>query len=121
MSTVDTIAIDFDGVLSAYTRWKGYLAPFDPPVEGALDAIRSYQDAAFKVCIFTSRADSLKQIERIEQWLAEYGLEGRRIRAIEITNRKPPAIIYLDDRAWLFTGTFPTPQQISEFKTWQKY
>lgn len=116
---MSTIALDFDGVLSDYTGWKGHSAPFDPPVDGAIQAIRDYQDAGFEVVIFTSRADSVGSIRRITDWLHTYGLEHRRITAITITNHKPPAIVYLDDRAICFTGTFPSVEEIHNFKTWK--
>lgn len=118
---MSTIAIDFDGVLSAYTGWKGYGAPLDPPVEGAFQAIRDYQDAGLKVTIYTTRADSIESISRIERWLTQHGMEHRRSDKIEITNKKPPAILYLDDRAYLFTGIFPTIEEIKAFKTWQGF
>lgn len=116
-----TIAIDFDGVLSKYTGWKGYSAPLDPPVEGAIQAIRDYQDAGLSVAIYTSRADSSAQVIRIEQWLREHGLEFKRIKEIQISNLKPPATVYLDDRAFQFNGIFPTPGEIKDFKTWQGF
>lgn len=116
---MSTIALDFDGVLSDYTGWKGHQAPFDPPVDGAIAAIRDYQDAGYRVCIYTTRADSSAQIARLELWLKTHGLERKRINELNITDRKPPAIIYLDDRAMLFTGTFPSVEQIKEFKTWK--
>jgi hypothetical protein len=118
---MNMIALDFDGVLSDYTGWKGYLAPFDPPVSGAIEAIRDYQDAGLTVAIYTSRADSHASVIRLEQWLTQYGLEKKRISQLEITNKKPPALIYLDDRAMLFTGQFPSVEEIKSFKTWQQY
>lgn len=116
---MSTIAIDFDGVLSDYAGWKGYSAPFDPPVEGAIQAIRDYQDAGYDVCIYTTRADSPDQIVRLQQWLRVHTLEKKRVNKIKITDRKPPAIVYIDDRAILFTGTFPSIKTIQEFKTWK--
>jgi hypothetical protein len=117
---MSTIAIDFDGVLSDYS---GRYNPkeLDPPFPGALDAIREYQDAGLKVCIYTTRADSIDSASKVERWLRKYGLEHRRIDQIQITNRKPPAIVYLDDRAWCFKGQFPSPEEILQFRTWQGY
>lgn len=118
---MSSIAIDFDGVLSAYTGWKGAGAPLDPPVEGAIQAIRDYQDAGLYVIIYSSRADTNKAVIVLEGWLRQYGLESSRIDDIHITNQKPPAIVYLDDRGVTFTGKFPTPAEILAFKTWQGY
>jgi hypothetical protein len=114
-----TIAIDFDGVLSDYTGWRGYSAPLDPPVDGALQAIRDYHDAGFEICIHTSRADNSKQVSKLATWFKEHGLESKYLEGLQITNQKPPAIIYIDDRAWCFTGKFPTIEQLKNFKTWR--
>lgn len=118
---MSTIALDFDGVLSLYTGWKGHSAPLDPPVEGAIQAIRDYQNAGLVVVIYTSRADSAQSIDRINQWLRLHGLEHKRVDQIEVTSKKPLASVYLDDRAIQFTGTFPSPETVKAFKTWQQY
>jgi predicted phosphatase len=57
----------------------------------------------------------------MEQWLRVHGLEKQRINKISITSKKPPAVVYLDDRAILFTGKFPSPEEIKNFKTWQGF
>jgi hypothetical protein len=113
------VAIDFDGVLSDYTGWRGYSAPIDPPVDGALQAIRDYSDAGYEICIHTSRADSAKQISRLVAWFKEHGLERKYVEGLTITNQKPPAIIYIDDRAWYFAGRFPSIEELKNFKTWR--
>jgi hypothetical protein len=114
---MSTIAIDFDGVLSDYS---GKFSPrLDPPVDGAIAAIKDYQDAGLEVCIYTTRADGPEAIIRLEAWLIEHGLPSRRVKQILITGRKPPAVVYLDDRAWRFTGIFPSPEEIKNFRTWQ--
>lgn len=113
------IAIDFDGVLSDHTGWKGYAAPFDPPVDGALQAIRDYIDAGYDVCIYTSRADGPKQVIRLMNWFRDYGLEHRYLEGMNITNKKPPAILFIDDRAFCFIGKFPTVEELKNFKTWK--
>jgi hypothetical protein len=118
---MSTIAIDFDGVLSDYSGWKGREAPLDGPVVGAIQAIRDYQDAGLTVVIYTSRADSASGVTMIERWLREHGLQQRRIDSITITDRKPPAIVYLDDRAVCFFGIFPTPENVKAFKTWKGF
>jgi phosphoglycolate phosphatase-like HAD superfamily hydrolase len=118
---MSTIAIDFDGVLSDYTGWKGRTAPLDPPVEGAIQAIRDYQDHGLEVVIYTTRADSPAAVVMLHRWLREHGLQQKRIEAIDISNKKPPAVVYLDDRAMLFTGKFPTPDEVKAFKTWKGF
>jgi hypothetical protein len=114
-----TLALDFDGVISDYTGWRGYKAPFDPPVDGALEAIREYIDNGYDIVVHTSRADSPEQTKRLLAWFKEYGLEPRYLERIAITATKPPAIIYIDDRGWKFDGRFPTIHELKNFKTWK--
>jgi hypothetical protein len=116
---MSTVALDFDGVLSDYSGWRGHDAPLEAPVAGAIQAIRDYQDAGFEVVIYTTRADSVKSIARIIQWLKEWGLEYARVNKIDITSLKPPAIIYIDDLAFCFQGIFPSVKFVTDFKTWK--
>lgn len=116
---MDIIAIDFDGVISDHTGWRGYKAAFDPPVDGAFEAIRSYIDSGYDIVVHTTRADTPEQTRRLLTWFREYGLEPRYLDRMTITAIKPPAVIYIDDRAWCFRGVFPTVQEVKEFKTWK--
>lgn len=115
---MSTIALDFDGVLSDYQGWRGPTVLADP-VPGAFQAIRDYQDAGLEVCIYTSRADTPAAKRHLEDWFYRHGLERKRVVKIQITNLKPPALVYLDDRAWQFRGAFPAPEEILAFRTWQ--
>ena len=46
---------------------------------------------------------------------------GRHVVAlIQWPRVKPSAQLYIDDRAWLFTGTFPSHDEIRSFKPWNK-
>jgi hypothetical protein len=108
-----TLAIDFDGTLSAYTGWRGHEAPLDPPLPGAIEfLIRCLDHGEFKVVIFTTRA-----VQLVDEWLDQYA-PPEVANVVEITNQKPPAWLYIDDRAYLFTGAFPTIAQIDNFKAW---
>jgi hypothetical protein len=107
-----TIAIDFDGVINSYTSgWTEGRLP-DPPNPGALDFIREMRRTNHEVVIFSSRAKNGRAVAQIKRWLESFGLEATHTQAIRITNRKPPAVIYLDDRAVRFTGTFPTAAEV---------
>jgi hypothetical protein len=121
IKVMNTIALDFDGVLCDNTGWKGRHAGLDGPVTGAIQAIRDYQDSGITVVIHTQRADTPSGVIVISRWLRDHGLEQRRINMINITDRKPAATVYLDDRAILFTGTFPPPEEIKAFKTWKGF
>ena len=54
--------------------------------------------------------------ELVKAWLEKYEI-SRYIA--DITNSKPPAIVYIDDRAVTFAGDFQqTLQQVSSFKAY---
>ena len=107
------LAIDFDGVIHAYSSgWSGGDL-YDPPIDGALYAL-SKLEQEYKIIIFTTRAaeehaakfqDKTGE-EAIRSWL-DFWSEREGISfayRYEITAIKPPAIAYIDDRAVRFTN-----------------
>lgn len=97
-----TLAIDFDGVIHAYSKgWKDGTI-YDDPVPGAIQALAKLQKQGYHLVIYTTRAESQVDKAAIYQWLTKH--EFQNVDDIEITNRKPPAIAYIDDRAVRFTN-----------------
>jgi len=80
------IAIDFDGVIHQYT---GYSKKLNPPMVGALEGIKALQKAGMDVVVHSARPSS-----QIRPWLKEHGFPP-----LQVTNKKPVARAYLDDRA----------------------
>lgn len=111
-----TIVLDFDGVIHSYTsRWRGAAVIPDPPVPGireAIDEIRQH----YRVVVVSSRCSQEGGIEAIKTYLQKHD-----IRVDDIAVEKPPAIVYVDDRALTFDGN---PQglldRIKTFKPWHK-
>lgn len=110
-----SVAVDFDGVIHSYTTpWQdSHIIP-DPPVEGAIEWLKEIS-RKFQVIIFSTRAKSEAGREAVRAYLAE-----RDFIPDDITAIKPPALVYIDDRAWRFEGTFPTAQEIHEARPWNK-
>ena len=125
-----TIAVDFDGVIHAYSRGWDDGTIYDPPLPGAILGLRALmeQDAVF---IFTTR-----EPEQVMPWLEQFdfdvtidercslcsrgsaqtpspecrGCKGSGLLTfwnprgqLLVTNRKLAAVAYLDDRAVRFT------------------
>src|ERR1017187_2914737 len=91
------IAVDFDGVLHhndthSYSGGK-LLPPVGPPVKGALEGIRALQKAGAEIVIHTARPPS-----QVGPWLKQNGFP-----ALKVTNKKPVAKVYIDDRALPFS------------------
>jgi 5'(3')-deoxyribonucleotidase len=92
-----TIAIDFDGVLHKYSKGWHDGTIYDEPVEESLEAVKELSKK-YDVVIFTAREES--QFEEIGRWIIRYGFLSY---IKKVTNRKPIAMIYIDDRALHFT------------------
>jgi len=100
----NTVAIDFDGVLYSYTTgWHGPAGLPDPPVEGGLAFVEELLYNGYKVVIHSSRAVREAGAVAIESWLVEHGFP---VSDMSIEPVKPKAILYIDDRAFRFEGSF---------------
>lgn len=88
------IAIDFDGVIHKYSKgWHDGTA-YDVPMEGALEMINKMIDQGLTPVVFTTR-DS----QQVGTWLID-----NKFPQMDITNVKPIAKFYIDDRAIRFTN-----------------
>lgn len=115
-----TIAVDFDGVIHSYrTPWESARIIPDPPVPGAVEWLNAMADR-FTIVIHTTRGKTPEGQAAVREYLARHGV--RDAASIEVTAVKPPALIYLDDRAVRFDGmNFPTATQIHrEYVPWNK-
>lgn len=98
----ETIAVDFDGVVHDYKH------PLDgrkmgAPIEGAKDAIARLRHS-YKIIIFCVWAGTDQGKKVIMDWMEFYEIAGYD----EITNIKPNAKFYIDDRAVRFTNWLDT-------------
>ena len=111
-----TVAIDFDGVIHSYTSgWQGADKCPDPLVEGIDEVIKDLRKD-YKVIIVSSRAETVEGRLAIRNYLKKYNIE---VDGIDC--RKPPAIVYIDDRAICFNGdTTNLAEQVRNFKPWTK-
>jgi hypothetical protein len=107
------VCVDLDGVLNTFDEWRGPEF-FHPPRPGAREFLQRLKSAGYRVVIFTVRYHGW-----VEEWLSENGLSTY---VDMVTDRKPPAHVYLDDRAVCFCGDFDEAfVQIVRFRTfWEK-
>ena len=104
--TKKTICVDFDGVLNEYDGYEeGNLGE---PLSGSQDFIKELR-RKYKVVILTSR-----QKEQVIDWLNNNGFPS-----MKVSNRKVPAVAYIDDRAIQFNGNYK--KVISRLKNFKPY
>jgi hypothetical protein len=102
-------------VIHSYTNpYNPY--QLDPPTEGAI-AFLHEAVKKFHVVIYSTRAKDQQGCDTISRWLGRHGAPAD----LQITDKKPIAIIFIDDRAWRFEGQFPTMDEIfAAATTWNK-
>lgn len=102
------VAIDFDGVLNTYDGWKGKHELFEPRRGAGLFLAKL--DEKYNVIIFTNRKPSY-----VWKWLDRHNLTPY---VSHVTNHKPRAFVYVDDRACKFEGNYDdTLREIDTFTT----
>lgn len=113
-----TVAVDFDGVIHQYiSKWTVPEEIPDDACEGAIEWLRAIMQE-FRVIIYTSRASTYDGKKAIGNWLLQQGMTSEELALIGIVE-KPTAVIYLDDRAVQFCGSFPSIDAIRTFKPWK--
>ena len=115
-----TIAVDFDGVIHRYSRGWDDGSIYDPPIEGAIEGLRTLM-LDFAVFVHTTRNPV-----PVAKWLWEQGLDARADTPDDpapaefwstrgmllVTNRKLPAVAYIDDRAIRFVSWAQTLSEV---------
>jgi hypothetical protein len=72
----------------------------DPPIHGSREAVARLRKS-FRVVVHSSRCHTPEGCRAIEHWLRQHGIE-----VDEVCMFKPPAMVYVDDRAVPFTGSW---------------
>jgi len=108
-----TVCLDFDGVIHSYrSGWCGADVIPDPPIHGTREAIARLRKS-YRVVVHSSRCHTLAGRNAIAHWLAKHGIE-----VDEICEHKPPAVMYVDDRAIPFRGDWE--QVLSEIQQFRR-
>lgn len=114
-----TVVFDFDGVIHSYTSgWQGAVFIPDPPVKGIGKALKQISEAGYEIVIVSARCAYACGEDAIKEWLIKHGLSCYVDR---ICKEKPPAVVYIDDRAICFDGHPETLlSKIQTFIPWYK-
>jgi hypothetical protein len=110
LTNMKTIAIDFDGVIHAYTKGWHDGTIYDEPMQGSLDAVKTLA-VNNKIVIFSTRAKGDGNLAEMKHWLDKHGF----LPFInDITHEKVIASIYIDDRGLRFTDWSNTLDTLTE-------
>lgn len=101
-----TVAVDFDGVIHAYSKGWQDGSIYDEPMPGAIEALHALMKS-YAVFVHTTREPG-----PVCDWLDDHDIEATFLHPLPefwnergvvlVTNRKLPAIAYIDDRAIRF-------------------
>lgn len=107
-----TVCLDFDGVLHSYrSGWRGAEVIPDPPIHGTREAIARLRQL-YRVVVYSARCRTPEGRRAVEHWLALHD-----IQVDEICDYKPPALVYVDDRAIRFRGDWEAAfDEIRQFR-----
>lgn len=129
------LCVDFDGVIHSYTSgWKGPRNITDPPVPGAINWLRSLLSDPDCICsmapryldydvqIYSSRSRYIGGRRAMKKWLKKwfnyYCYPPSCVdELLKFPNKKPPASILIDDRAFRFQGRFPPLDELNKLRS----
>lgn len=114
---MQTVVFDFDGVIHSYTSgWKGYDKIPDPPVKGIKEAIDEIRSEGYEVVVCSTRCGNILGMLAVKKYLMDHN-----IIVDNVVKEKPPAIVYIDDRAICFNGeSNKLLDKIKRFEPWYK-
>ena len=92
-----TIVFDFDGVIHKYSKGWQDGSIYDEPNQSVIKVIDKLRADGYIVDIVSTRCATEEGAKSIGEWLNKYGIEVDHILA-----HKPPALVYIDDRAICF-------------------
>jgi hypothetical protein len=89
----NTVCVDFDGTIAEHTPT---FMPHDAgrPKENGIQFLLALRHSGFRIVILTARTE----LGPVKTFLERHGLSG-----VLVTNVKPPAIAYVDDRGLNWT------------------
>lgn len=129
-----TVAVDFHGVLCRYQQGDHRDADQisdEPPTPGAIEWLLSLADT-YMMCVTSARLlPDPALVNHVVAWLVKHGvprdiIETRPVPVVArqsvvwVSRWKPRAWLYLDDRAFRFTGTFPSLKEVRDFRPWNR-
>jgi len=102
---LNTIAIDFDGVLHNADKGWGDGTCYGEPLPGSIEAVKQLS-TQYNIVIFTAKAkpdrplvNGKTGVELVREWFEKYNILDY---ITDITSEKPRAELYIDDNGYRF-------------------
>ncbi len=100
-----TVGVDFDGVIHKNSKGFHDGTIYDEPLPGTKEALKQLSEK-YRLVIYTCKArqdrplvNGMSGIMLIWEWLENHGLDQY---ISDVTNKKPRALFYIDDKAIRF-------------------
>jgi hypothetical protein len=123
------LLLDFDGVCHSYTSgWQGVDVIPDPHVPGLFEFLEQATEH-FDIQIYSSRSKDTEGLNAMAVWFIterkKWREQGGRSPVgahlnFKFPTEKPAAFLTIDDRCICFNGAWPNPEQMLQFKPWNK-
>lgn len=108
-------------MIHSYTSgWQGAEVVSDEPVEGAFEFL-ARAAAHFDVQIYSARTSQEGGLWAMSRWFKRHGWPAGKdgvLEGLTLPRDKPPAFMTIDDRCFLFKGTWPDPEELTKFVPW---
>ncbi len=116
-TNIKTVCIDFDGTIIRPQEYGPYGLLHEDPMDGAKEAMEQLKKEGYRITVLTVRLNpSMPGNDlRWKKWVIQNWLEKNEIPFDEITNNKPKAVVYIDDKAIKFTTWKQTLRQFHLF------
>lgn len=115
---INILCVDLDDTITNYPGWEGegYTIVKGSPLEGIHEAIATLRNEGWLLLVHSTRCNFKGGVVATAKFLEDNG-----IRVDGVCFNKPPADIYLDDKALTFDGNWSGMlEKIRGFKTWKK-
>jgi hypothetical protein len=100
----NTIAIDFDGTIHAYSKGWDDGSIYDHPTEGCFEALQQLYKDGYELVIYTCRANNPGSLKSLIEWMEHWQISTFTKFEYKVTSMKPVAKCYIDDRGIRFTN-----------------
>lgn len=97
----NTVCMDFDGVLARHETGDP-ITKIGEPLTPGINLAKQIIKQGYRLVVLTARPTKMQ--DEISDWLKKQGVKA------QVTNVKPPAELYIDDRAIRYPKNFQSKQ-----------